>query len=151
MKQFLLFICALTSLAMTTQARNTDPEATPELRDQAAKVMLENRPNYLAVHTRGLVCSSCGIGLRIHTSKLDAVDKSQLTKGVDLDVEKQLVFVAFKPDAGIDVDGVREAMYTAGNDPAHYHLWSDVDGMRPTAGPISEKRAVILFEAAVVA
>ena len=92
---------------MSTQARNTDPEATPELRDQAAKVMLENRPNYLAVHTKGLVCSSCGIGLRIHTSKLEGVDKSQLTKGVDLDVKKQLVLVAFKPDAAIDVDGVR--------------------------------------------
>lgn len=139
MKQFLLFICALTSLAMSTQARNTDPEATPELRDQAAKVMLENRPNYLAVHTRGLVCSSCGIGLRIHTSKLDAVDKSQFTKGVDLDVKKQLVFVAFKPDAGIDVDGVREAIYNAGYDPVHYYLWTEVDGIRQTAYPVSEK------------
>ena len=139
MKQFLLFICALTSLAMTTQARNTDPEATPELRDQAAKVMLENHPNYLAVHTKGLVCSSCGIGLRIHTSKLEGVDKSQLTKGVDLDVKKQLVLVAFKPDAAIDVDGVRMAIYNAGYDPVHYYLWTEMGGITQTVYPASGK------------
>jgi hypothetical protein len=139
MKQFLLFICALTSLAMATQARSTDPETTSKLRDQAVKVMLENHPNYLAVHTRGLVCSSGGIGLRIHTSKLAAVDKSQLTKGVALDVEKQLVFVAFKPDATIDVDGVREAIYKAGYDPVHYYLWTEVDGIRQSVYPVSEK------------
>jgi len=124
---------------MSTQARNTDPEATPELRDQAAKVMLENRPNYLAVHTKGLVCSSCGIGLRIHTSKLEGVDKSQLTKGVDLDVKKQLVLVAFKPDAAIDVDGVREAIYKAGYDPVHYYLWTEMGGITQTVYPASEK------------
>jgi hypothetical protein len=139
MKQFLLFICALTSLAMATQARSTDPETTSKLRDQAVKVMLENHPNYLAVHTRGLVCSSCGIGLRIHTSKLAAVDKSQLTKGVDLDVKKQLVLVAFKPGAAIDVDGVREAIYNAGFDPVHYYIWTEMGGIRQSVYPVSEK------------
>jgi len=139
MKQFLLSIFALTSLAIATQARSTDTGATSELRDQAAKVMLENRPNYLAVHTKGLVCSSCGIGLRIHASKLDSVDQSQLTKGVDLDVHKQLVLVAFKPGAAIDVDGVREAIYKAGYDPVHYYLWTEMGGITQTVYPASEK------------
>jgi hypothetical protein len=101
--------------------------------------MVENYPNYLAVHTKGLVCSSCGIGLRIHTSKLEGVDKSQLTKGVDLDVKKQLVLVAFKPDAAIDVDGVREAIYKAGYDPVHYYLWTEMGGITQTVYPASEK------------
>jgi hypothetical protein len=101
--------------------------------------MVENHPNYLAVHTRGLVCSSCGIGLRIHTSKLEGVDKSQLTKGVDLDVKKQLVLVAFKPDVPIDVDGVREAIYNAGYDPVHYYLWTETGGTTQTAYPVSGK------------
>jgi len=139
MKQFLLSIFALTSLAMATQARSADTGDTSEARDQAAKEMVENHPNYLAVHTKGLVCSSCGIGLRIHTSKLEGVDKSQLTKGVDLDVEKQLVLVAFKPDASIDVDGVREAIYNAGFDPVHYYLWTEMGGITQTVYPASEK------------
>jgi hypothetical protein len=101
--------------------------------------MVVNHPNYLAVHTRGLVCSSCGIGLRIHTSKLEGVDKSQLTKGVDLDVKKQLVLVAFKPDVPIDVDGVREAIYNAGYDPVHYYLWTETGGTTQTAYPVSGK------------
>ena len=139
MKQFLLSIFALTSLAMATQARSADTGDTSEARDQAAKEMVENHPIYLAVHTKGLVCSSCGIGLRIHTSKLEGVDKSQLTKGVDLDVEKQLVLVAFKPDASIDVDGVREAIYNAGFDPVHYYLWTEMGGITQTVYPASEK------------
>jgi len=139
MKQFLLSIFALTSLAMTTQARSTDTGDSSEVRDQAAKGMVENHPNYLAVHTKGLVCSSCSIGLRIHTSKLEGVDKSQLTKGVDLDVKKQLVLVAFKSDATIDVDGVREAIYKAGFDPVHYYIWTEMGGITQTVYPASEK------------
>ncbi|MEC8208864.1 MAG: hypothetical protein VX051_00245 [Verrucomicrobiota bacterium] len=139
MKQFLLSIFALTSLAIATQARSTEPKATSELRDQAAKMMIENHPNFLAIYTRGLVCNSCGIGLRIHTSKLDGVDKSQLTRGVDLDVENQLVLVAFKSDATIDVDGVRESIYNAGYDPIHYYLWTEMGGIAQTIYPVSEK------------
>ena len=139
MKQFLLPIIAFTSFGIATQARDTEPKATSELRDQAAERMVENHPNFLAFYTKGLVCSSCGIGLRIHTSKLDGVDKSQLTKGVDLDVENQLVLVAFKLDAAIDVDGVREAIYNAGYDPVSYYLWTEIGGITQTVYPVSEK------------
>ena len=124
---------------MATQAQSTVTAANSEVRDQAAKGMVENHPNYLAVHTKGLVCSSCGIGLRIHTSKLEGVDKLQLTKGVDLDVKKQLVLVAFKPGAVIDVDGVREAIYNAGYDPVHYYIWTEMGGITQTAYPASGK------------
>ena len=135
MKQFLLPIFALTFLTVATQARSIDRGATSELRDLAAVGMVENHPNYLAVYTKGLVCKSCGIGLRIHIGKLDGVDKSQLTKGVDLDVEKQFVLVAFKPDTAIDVDGVREAIYNAGYDPVHYYLWTAMGGITQTVYP----------------
>ena len=124
---------------MAAQARSTEVGDSSELRDQAAKGMVENHPNYLAVYTKGLVCSSCGIGLRIHSSKLEGVDKSQLTNGVDLDVKKQLVLVAFKPDAAIDVYGVREAIYNAGYDPVHYYIWTQMDGIVQTVYPVSEK------------
>ena len=139
MKQFLLPIFVLAFLAIGTQARSTEPEATSVLRDQAAKSMVENHPNFLAIHTKGLVCKSCGIGLRIHIGKLDGVDKSQLSKSVELDVEKQLVLVAFKLDAAIDLDGVREAIYNAGYDPVHYYLWTEMGGIMQTFYPVSEK------------
>ena len=139
MKQILLSIFALTSLTVATQALSTDQGATSEFRDQAAIGMVENHPNYIAVYTKGLVCNSCGIGLRIHIGKLDSVDKSQLTKGVDLDVEKQFVLVAFKPDVAIDVEGVREAIYNAGYDPVHYYLWTEIGGITQNVYPTSEK------------
>ncbi|MBL00502.1 MAG: hypothetical protein CMI34_03720 [Opitutales bacterium] len=139
MKQILLSIFALTSLTVATQALSTDQGATSEFRDQAAIGMVENHPNYIAVYTKGLVCNSCGIGLRIHIGKLDGVDKSRLTKGVDLDVEKQFVLVAFKLDAAIDVESVRKAIYNAGYDPVHYYLWTEIGGITQTAYPTSEK------------
>ena len=139
MKQFLLSIFALTSLTVATQARSIDRGAISELRDQAAIGMVENHPNYLAIHTKGLVCNSCGIGLRIHIGKLDGVDKSQLSNSVELDVEKQLVLVAFELDVAIDVDGVREAIYNAGYDPVHYYLWTEMGGFTQTVYPVSEK------------
>lgn len=139
MKQFLLSIFALTSLTLVAQARSTDRSATSELRDQAAIGIVENHPNYLLVHTKGLVCNSCGIGLRIHIGKLDGVDKSQLTKGVDLDVEKQFVLVAFKSDAAIDFEGVREAIYNAGYDPVQYYLWTEFVGITQIFYPASKK------------
>ncbi|MCH2073919.1 MAG: hypothetical protein MK130_03510 [Puniceicoccaceae bacterium] len=139
MKQFSLSIFALTFLVIATQARSTEPETTPELRDQAAKRMVENHPNFLAIYTKGLVCNSCGIGLRVHIGKLDGVDKSQLAKSVELDVEKQLVLVAFELDVAIDVDGVREAIYNAGYDPVHYYLWTEMGGFTQTVYPVSEK------------
>jgi len=137
MKQLFLSLIVLSLSALPAQARSTGPVATPDVRDQAALSMIENHPNYLAVYTKGLVCSSCGIGLRIHTSKLDGVDKSEFTKGVDLDPEKQLVVIAFKSDAEIDVEGVREAIYKAGYDPAHYYLWTEANGISQTAYPAS--------------
>ncbi len=139
MKQFLLSTLTLIFLAIASQARSTEPEITSELRDQAAKRMVENHPNFLAIHTKGLVCKSCGIGLRIHIEKVDGVDKSKLSKSVELDVEKQLVLVAFKPDAAIDVDGVREAIYNAGYDPVHYYLWTEMGGITQAVYPVLEK------------
>jgi hypothetical protein len=139
MKHIYLSLLSLCLCALTVQARSTGPLASPEVRDLAAKQMIESHANYMAIYTKGLVCSSCGIGLRIHISKLDGVDKSAFKKGVDLDSEKQLVLVAFKADAEIDVEGVRKAVYNAGYDPVHYYLWSQASGVTQTAYPAAEE------------
>ena len=54
-------------------------------------------------------------------------------------MEKQFVLVAFKPDAAIDFEGVRKAIYNAGYDPVHYYLWTEIGGITQTAYPTSEK------------
>ena len=76
MKRFLsiLILAALTSASL--DARPQFKATTPELRMQAAQDYLEDQPNQLAIYAKGFVCSSCGIGLRIHLKKLDSVDQS---------------------------------------------------------------------------
>ena len=79
------------------------------------------------MHTKGLVCTSCAIGLRIHLKKLAGIDKSQFNKGTLLDASTQLIVVAFKADAPPDPDSVRKAIHKAGYEATHYYQW---DGAR---------------------
>jgi hypothetical protein len=124
MKRFLsiLILAALSSAPLA--ARPQFKATTPELRMQAAQDYLEDQPNQLAIYAKGFVCSSCGIGLRIHLKKLDSVDQSQFDKGVLMDASKQLLVVAFEPDAVTNIDAVRDAGYSAGYDPEYYYQWN---------------------------
>jgi len=124
MKRFLsiLILAAMTSAPM--DARPQFKATTPELRMQAAQEYLKNQPNQLAIYAKGFVCSSCGIGLRIHLKKLDSVDQSQFDKGVLMDASKQLLVVAFEPDTVTNIDAVRNAVYNAGYDPEYYYQWN---------------------------
>lgn len=97
---------------------------TPEIRLQAAHKYLKDQPDELAVYVKGLVCSSCGIGLRIHLSKLPEIDKQRFNKGILMDASKQLVIVAFKPQGKIDTDTIRKAIDRAGYEAAHYYRWN---------------------------
>lgn len=91
---------------------------------QAAQDYLKDQSNQLAIYAKGFVCSSCGIGLRIHLKKLASVDRKQFDKGILMDASKQLLIVAFEPDAAVNIDTVRDAVYSAGYDPAHYYQWN---------------------------
>jgi hypothetical protein len=124
MKRFLsiLILAALSSASLA--ARPQFKATTPELRMQAAQDYLEDQPNQLAIYAKGFVCSSCGIGLRIHLKKLDSVDQSQFDKGVLMDASKQLLVVAFEPGAVTNIDAVRDAGYSAGYDPEYYYQWN---------------------------
>jgi hypothetical protein len=124
MKRFLsiLILAALSSAPLA--ARPQFKATTPELRMQAAQDYLEDQPNQLAIYAKGFVCSSCGIGLRIHLKKLDSVDQTQFDKGVLMDASKQLLVVAFEPGAVTNIDAVRDAGYSAGYDPEYYYQWN---------------------------
>ncbi len=124
MKQLFLFLALITLGALNTlQARPQFPVATEELRLEGAQAHLTGKPNQVAVYARGLVCSSCGIGLRIHIGKLDGLDESALDEGMQLDAKNQLVLIAYKADHGVDTDAVYKAVHKAGYEPTHYYQW----------------------------
>ena len=63
MYPLILLICAaLCPLAAKPQFEVTNPQN----RQQSAHRYLNGQANQIAVYTKGLVCSSCGIGLRVH-------------------------------------------------------------------------------------
>lgn len=99
------------------------PEVSPEVRLESATEHLSGQSNQIAVFTKGLICSSCAIGIRIHSKKLDFVDTKKLSKGTDLDIKNQLVIVAIKEGDTYDANKVRDAIYKAGYDPVHYYAW----------------------------
>ena len=98
---------------------------TPELRLEAATDYLAGKPDFLGVHVKGFVCNSCGIGLRIHLSKLAGIDKATFEKGIWMDPSKQLLVIAFQPGFRIDLEAVHDAIDRAGYELGLYYQWTE--------------------------
>ena len=69
------------------------------------------------MHVKGLVCSSCGIGIKIGIRKIEGVDQNLFDRGVKLDSSNQYVLVG--KQSAIDLNALFEAIYKAGYDPLH--------------------------------
>ncbi|MEC7107741.1 MAG: heavy metal-associated domain-containing protein [Verrucomicrobiota bacterium] len=74
--------------------------------------LLEDNPNTVVLKVKGLVCSSCAIGVRIHLSRMDGIDISKFNKGIMLDSTSQYVLVAIKDN--IDFQKINESITNAG-------------------------------------
>ena len=125
MKQFISTLVFATLIFSTPI--NAGPGAsvtTPNIRLKAAQDYLKEQPNLLAIYAKGFICSSCGMGLRIHLTKLAGIDKKQFKRGVLMDASKQLLIVAFQPGSKIDTNAIRKAVDNAGYEPAHYYKWN---------------------------
>ncbi|PDH29738.1 MAG: hypothetical protein CNE95_04190 [Puniceicoccaceae bacterium MED-G30] len=116
---------AATLFTAPLHAQRPEPLVSPEIRLEAAQSYLQNQTTQIGVYAKGLVCSSCGIGLRVHLSKLDSIDKKQFKKGIFLDASKQLLILALKPGAQADIGAIRQAIVDAGYDPSQYFLWKN--------------------------
>jgi hypothetical protein len=121
---YIPFLAAIL-LSAPLHAQRPQPLVSPEIRLEAAQSYLQNQTTQIGVYAKGLVCTSCGIGLRVHLSKLDSIDKKQFKKGVLLDASKQLLILALKPDTAPEIGAIRQAIVDAGYDPSQYFLWKD--------------------------
>ena len=79
--------------------------------------LLNENPDYVIAHVKGLVCSSCAIGIRVKLSKIDGLDKDIFTKGIRLDTSNQYVTLAAKEK--LDFDLIFEKICDAGYEPIH--------------------------------
>ena len=116
-------ICtALLSIALITgsvsmSANDDDKEEAPvEVRLAAAKKLLSESSQISLVYVKGLVCPSCAIGIRKNLSKMEGVDKERFRDGIDMNPETQLVTIALKKGAQVEVKEVLERVDDAGYD-----------------------------------
>ena len=117
MKKLLLCLVVISShLAADASGAHGAEKGEAGCSDRMTLLLAEN-PEAVIVHVKGLVCSSCGIGIRIGLAKLDGLDRSQFTKGVELDSSNQYVMLA--AESNLDFDQVFEIIYKAGYDPMH--------------------------------
>ncbi len=90
------------------------PEAKPEKRAKAAKVILQKEKEIALLYVKGLCCSSCALGVRSKLSRLKYVDKKRFKRGIDMNAETQLVTVALKKGQVIDPSQVEKEVDDAG-------------------------------------
>ncbi|MEM0897272.1 MAG: heavy-metal-associated domain-containing protein [Verrucomicrobiota bacterium] len=119
MKFILSISLAFSLLASHGLAADGDPDISSEARYKAATVSLSGNSNRVAVYVKGMVCSSCAIGVKIHLSKIDGVGRSD----VQLDSKSQLAFIALKEGFKIDLAKVRVAVESAGYVASEFFRW----------------------------
>jgi len=95
------------------------------MRLESAKSHLSGNPNHIAFYSKGLVCSSCAIGLRIHFNKLDGINRNKLDEGMLLDAKNQLLVVAFEQGFVPNIQEIIRAFDKAGYETTHYYKLID--------------------------
>jgi hypothetical protein len=123
-KKVYFILGALFSLSTSLYASSEFKPVTEATRDEAAAQHIAAQPNRIAIYAKGFVCSSCGIGLRIHLKKLPEVDSNQFDQGVLMDASKQLLVLGIKADSQIDSKRLAKAIVKAGYDSEYYYQWN---------------------------
>lgn len=133
MKKLFLSICVLGSLllqpALAKKGDHSD-KYSPEQLAEAVDTRLSTLDGGVAVWVKGMICQSCGIGIRKKVSKLDFVDKAQLEKGVEMDVERMLLYVATKDGASVNPDELARAIKKAGYLPVSFFAYEGKELIR---------------------
>ena len=117
MKTILCLFVACMTFGLSVAMAETSLETKEGNRRAAAETFLNKNSNTVAIHTKGLHCPSCSIGIRKKISRLGFVNRKQFNQGVELDVRNLLVIVAIKSDQSADLNALAKAIDDAGYKP----------------------------------
>ncbi|OFX11820.1 MAG: hypothetical protein A3G22_06455 [Alphaproteobacteria bacterium RIFCSPLOWO2_12_FULL_40_11] len=84
-------------------------------------------PNEVLLEVHGIVCSFCSFGVQKKLSKLSFVDLSKYKKGSLIEIEKQRVTIAIKPNEQADIKLVYDSIRSGGYNPKQAWI-SDANG-----------------------
>ena len=113
---FILFSQSIPTVSAAGGTHNTVVSESTRL--EAAKKELSE--NVIALYVKGLICESCGLGIKVKSKKLPFIDKKQFSKGVKVDAENQLVYLAIKKNERADKEAIKTAITKAGYVPVTF-------------------------------
>jgi len=82
---------------------------------QNPDIKVEKDEIVIVVH--GIVCSFCSQGVRKKLSRLPFIDRSKYANGVKVEIEKQKVTIAVKPNSNFDIYKVFKSIRSGGYEP----------------------------------
>lgn len=127
MKYFLPIVLLFVSVFVYADKPEKElPESTCDMR---ARAVLENTPDAVVIHIKGMICGSCGVGVNFSLKKLDFVDRSRFTNGIHLDAKNQFAIVALKEGYSPNRESIIKASESAGYEAMHYYTM-DGDAMQ---------------------
>ncbi len=132
-----IMVVAALGVASATAA-DGDPDAKQEVRNVAAAKLLKERKDVSLLYVKGLVCSSCGIGIRVKVGKLPFVDSTRYKRGIDMDTKTQLLTIALLPGAKANAGELDKAITNAGYEPVEWYSIED-GKLEATAFPSAKK------------
>ena len=124
MKHILFITLLLSAIHLPLTGQPEFKVVSSQDRLTSASEHISGHFDQIAVYTKGLVCSSCGIGLRVHLKKVGEIDRGQFNKGIKLDASNQLIIIAFKEGTQPNPEAVHKAIDDAGYEAAHYYQWN---------------------------
>lgn len=89
---------------------------------ERATEVLENNPDSIVIHIKGLICGSCGVGVNFSLKKLDFVDRTRFTNGILLDAKNQFAVVALKEGHRPKRESIMQAAESAGYEAMDYYM-----------------------------
>lgn len=125
LKLVFLLTTLLLILGLNVNAKDGDPDISEKERILFVEKKLQDNPEHLLVYVKGLVCSSCAIGVKVHLRKLKGIDKKQLDKGVTLNINTQIASIALLDEHSISPQDITKAITKAGYKAKYLYQWDD--------------------------
>jgi hypothetical protein len=79
-------------------------------------------PNQAKLEINGAVCAYCAYGMQKGLSKMGCVDQSQGHKGVESDIENQIITIHLKEGEKVDLKEMTEKIRKSGYEPRAFHM-----------------------------
>ena len=114
----LAILATLTSLSTTSAQHSHDAKMDDYTAKQIQTEVSKNiSPTRVALRVKGLICESCGLGIRRKLVREKTVNTKADNKGINMDIKRMLLYIDLKDGAKPDFARYFKAIKAAGYEP----------------------------------